>query len=292
MIKKILSLIMLISFATPALAVTVEELDMPQSHTYRLGTEHVPEKIFKVTDSKRDIPTKDANFNAANAVKNLTYADLSLKKISKEVADDIDLDSEETLTDIKLLWMGAAQKSETIKFIIYKLANPDEEKPKTSVVKKIIKPLTTVGSLAGIGVGNPVAAVSAIMGSSVVGNLSVDDKELNYKFSKVNDADMIVLIRKIEELQRKIVNYYFDYMSARASLKKTDEIVVKRQKQYTAAQNKTQEQILMADAYYRAALQQQNKAKGEFLSRRAALEQIVGADALIEFEDTLASRKQ
>ncbi len=66
------------------------------------------------------------------------------------------------------------------------------------------------------------------MGSSVLGSMSVDDNDLNYRFSKVNDADMIVLIRKIEELQRKIVNYYFDYMTARALLIRSDELVSKR----------------------------------------------------------------
>ncbi len=292
MIKKLVSAFLLSSIAfAPALAITVEDIGEPISPSYRLGTGSVPEKAYKVIESKKQIPTRDAAYNAQNAVKDLTYADLSLKKISKEISDDLELDSDKTLNDIKLLWVGAAQKSETIKFIIYKLANPDEDKPNPSVVKKIIKPIATAGSLAGIGVGNPIAAVSAIMGSSVLGNLSVDEKDLNYKFSKVNDADMVVLIRKVEELQRKIVNYYFDYMASRAALIKTEEIVNKRKKIFSAAQNKSKEQILMADSFYREALQMQNKAKADFLSKRSALEQIVGLDTMADFEEILAQRK-
>lgn len=291
--KKLVSLFILLSISSfPALAITVDEMNAPKGPSSRLGTGHVPEQAFKVVESKKEVPTKDAPFKAGNAVKNLTYADLSLKKISKEVSDELEMDSQDSLNDIKLLWIGAAQHSETVKFIIYKLSNPDEDKPNPSVIKKIIKPITTVGSLAGIGMGNPVGAISAIMGSSVIGNFAVDEKDLNYRFTKVNDADMVVLIRKIEELQRKICNYYFDYMAARASLMKTDEIVFKREKQFNAVSSKSKEQIIMADSYYRASLQLQNKAKAEFLSKRAALEQTIGMDTMSEFEDILAKREQ
>ena len=105
------------------------------------------------------------------------------------------------------------------------------------------------------------------------------------------EADMVVLIRKVEELQRKIVNYYFDYMASRAALIKTEEIVNKRKKIFSAAQNKSKEQILMADSFYREALQMQNKAKADFLSKRSALEQIVGLDTMADFEEILAQRK-
>lgn len=80
---------------------------------------------------------------------------MSLKKIAKEISDEGELTSEDTLKDIQMLWIGAAQQSETVKFIVYKLSNPDEDKPKESIVKKIIQPISTVGSLAGIGIGNP-----------------------------------------------------------------------------------------------------------------------------------------
>ena len=184
-----------------------------------------------------------------------------------------------------------AQNSETVKFIVYKLSNPDEDKPKESVVKKIIQPISTVGSLAGIGIGNPIAAISSIMGSSVLGSMSVDDNDLNYRFSKVNDADMIVLIRKIEELQRKIVNYYFDYMTARALLIRSDELVSKRRNAFVNAQNVSQEQTIMLDTFYREALNKQSKLRSDFLAKRSALEQIVGMETLAQFEDILTQRE-
>ena len=214
--------------ANSVYAINLEDVNAPMPLANRLGVGAAPENSFKISTSNTKTASKDASLDkSTEAVKSITYADLSLKKIAKELSDDGALESEDVLKDVQLLWVGAAQHSETVKFIVYKLSNPDEDKPNDSIVKKIIRPISTVGSLAGIGMGNPIAAVSSIMGSSVLGSMSVDDKDLNYKFSKVNDADMIVLIRKIEELQRKIVNYYMDYMTAREGLMRSDELVNK-----------------------------------------------------------------
>lgn len=288
----LLALFLSVSFL-PACAITLDELTGPKDPAYRLGVGSKPEKAYKVSDSEKKLNAKEANIDkAAEAVKNITYADLSLKKIAKEISDDGELDSGNVLEDIKLLWIGAAQNSETVRFIVYKLSNPDEDKPKESVVKKIIQPISTVGSLAGIGVGNPIGAISAIMGSSVLGTMSVDDHDLNYKFSKVNDADMVVLIRKIEELQRKIVNYYFDYMSSRETLIRSDEIVNKRRMLFMTSQNMTDDQILMIDSYYRIALNTQSKLRSDYLAKRSALEQIVGVEVLGQFEDVIEEREK
>ncbi len=282
-----------IFFSLTASAITLDEITNPLPLANRLGVGATPENAYKVSNSDKKLNSKETVLDKeSEAVKDLTYADLSLKKIAKEISDDSYLSSDDVIEDVKLLWIGAAQNSETVKFIVYKLSNPDEDKPNESIVKKIIQPISTVGSLAGIGIGNPVAAISSIMGSSVLGSMSVDDKDLNYKFSKVNDADMVVLIRKIEELQRKILNYYFDYMSARQALIKSDDIVAKRRKAFMNSQNMTEEQVIMIDAFYREALNKQSKLRSDYLSKRSALEQIVGMDVLAQFEDILTKREE
>lgn len=288
--KKLLVFMLLLSFTLPTEAITIEELTSPQPPSQRLGTEDVPEKVFKIVDTQKDNETKARLEQNAEMIKEITYADLSLNKISKEIIAETEADQTQVLEDIKFLWVGAAQNSETVKFIIYKLSNPDEEKPNPNIVKKIIQPLATVGSMAGIGIGSPVAALSTIMGSTMLGQLSVDNKELNYRFSKVNDADMVVLIRKIEELQRKIVNYYFDYIGARKALIQADSIVAKRRKLFLESNGMSKDQVIMVDAYYRAALQTQSKVTADYLSKRAALEQIVGVETLATFEDMLQKR--
>lgn len=284
---------LLVLTAPKAFSITLDELTDPMPPAYRLGVSATPEKAFKVSDSEKKLQAKDANLDkTSEEIKNITYADLSLKKIAKEISDEGELTSEDTLKDIQMLWIGAAQQSETVKFIVYKLSNPDEDKPKESIVKKIIQPISTVGSLAGIGIGNPIAAISSIMGSSVLGSMSVDDKDLNYKFSKVNDADMVVLIRKIEELQRKIVNYYFDYMTARECLIRLDELVAKRRNTFMNSQELTDDQVIMADAFYREALNKQSKLRSDYLAKRSALEQVVGMDTMSQFEELLTKREE
>lgn len=293
MLKNRLLLSLILVFAANSVyAINLDDLTAPMPPANRLGVGAMPEHSFKVSTSAVKTASKDANLDkSTEAVKSITYADLSLKKIAKELADDGALASDDVLKDVQLLWVGAAQNSETVKFIVYKLSNPDEDKPNDSIVKKIIRPISTVGSIAGIGMGSPIAAVSSIMGSSVLGSMSVDDKDLNYKFSKVNDADMIVLIRKIEELQRKIINYYMDYMTAREGLMRSDELVNKRRIAFANSQGYTDDQILMLDAFYRSALNKQSKLKSEFLAQRAALEQIVGVDTLVQFEEILTKRE-
>lgn len=288
--KKIILLLCMMLAPIQTGAITLDELTAPAAQSQRLGTEDVPEKVFKIVETKKENEIKARLEHNAEIIKDITYADLSLNKISKEIISETEIDQTQTLEDIKYLWVGAAQNSETVKFIIYKLSNPDEDKPNPGIVKKIIQPLATVGSMAGIGMGNPVAALSTIMGSTMLGQLSVDNKDLNYRFSKVNDADMVVLIRKIEELQRKIVNYYFDYISARKSLIQADNIVAKRQKMFSESGDLSKDQTIMIDAYYRAALQTQSKVMANYLSKRAALEQIVGVETLAAFEEMLAKR--
>ena len=103
---------------------------------------------------------------------------------------------------------------------------------------------------------------------------------------------MIILVRKIEDLQQNIINRYYDYMTARKTLAMVSKMVKERQNNYKFAQNKKDEHLLISDAYYRDSLDMQMKAKNEFYSKRAALEQLVGSDIFKQFEDTLNQREK
>lgn len=70
------------------------------------------------------------------APEDLTYADLSIKKMSQEISKELELEEDDMMGDLSLLWQGAASKSDTISFALYKLANPDENKPDEKSVKK------------------------------------------------------------------------------------------------------------------------------------------------------------
>ncbi len=271
-------------------AETLNDLTEPKRPMYRLGTSYDVEKEYKVTD----LTTKKSEVSAyydKNTVKNKTYADSSLREISKEMSQMLAIDKEEMFGDIQVLWMGAATKSETIKFALYKLSNPDEDKPKDSIVKKIIKPISTVTSIAGAGLTDPISATTALISGHLLNSLSFNDNDLNYKYTKVTDSDMIVLLNKVENLQRKLIEEYMDYMTVYKMLRMSEENVKKREARYNAAQNyATKEQLLVLDAFYRTAVDNKRKLEFEFFSRRATLEQLAGPEAMQEFEINLIKR--
>lgn len=79
-------------------------------------------------------------------------------------------------------------------------------------------------------------------------------------------------------------------MTARKKLKMIEQIAADRKKNYELSQNMSREVILITDAYYRTALDNNMKAKSDFYAKRAALEQFVGSDVFKQFESDLEKR--
>lgn len=276
----------------PVSAISLDDVAMPKQPAYRTGLSEEPEKEYmevKAEDKvKQEYVKKDAEqFD----VSDLTYADLSIKQISREVAADLELDQEDMVGDLSVLWQGAASQSDTINFALYKLANPDEDKPDEKSVKKVLTTIASMSTLVGAGMGNPLLAGGSLIGGNILGIMSQDTKALNYKYTKVTDADMIILVRKIEDLQQRTVDLYYNYMMARKRLKMIEQITADRKKNYDLSQTMSKEVILITDAYYRTALDNQMKARSDYYAKRAALEQFVGNDTFAQFEKDLKERE-
>jgi hypothetical protein len=258
---------------------------------YRVGLTDDPEKPYTEVKTRQVREDKAKIDTTQTDTTDLTYADLSIKRMSTEISKEIELDEADMYEDLTLLWQGAAAKSDTISFALYKLSNPEEDKPKDSSVKKVLTTIASMSTLVGAGVGNPVIAAGSMLGSNVFGIMSQDTKALNYKYTKVTDADMILLIRKIEDLQQRTVDLYNDYMTSRKMMQMTSGIMEQRKKYYELAQNLSREIILITDAYYRSSMDEHMKARASFYSKRAALEQFVGTDVFQQFEDNLKKRE-
>ena len=176
--------------------------------------------------------------------------------------------------------------SKTIKYTIYKLSNPDEDKPNDSAVKKILKPIAKLSSVAGASVaGDPYIATGALIGGGLLNAVMKDDKEYNYNFSKVSDTDMVLLIRKIDDLQKKLLDLYVDYRTKQELARLTKENCEKREAIYINSQNKKREELVIADVYYRNAKVAATRAMDDYLTSRAILENLVGKDALSKIEE-------
>ena len=119
--NKILSTLFVISIMTstvlPIFAeVKMDDLMSPKDAFFRLGTTDIPENKIDVNgkiDIKANI-SKEEKFYSEG----LTYADLSIKKMAMEISKSVEVDYNEMLVDLSLLWQGAATKSDTIKFAI------------------------------------------------------------------------------------------------------------------------------------------------------------------------------
>lgn len=292
--KKLLILAVIFNLALPSFAgITYDDLTNPKPPAYRTGLSEEPEKEYMEAKAQDKVHQEYVKKDAEQFdVSDLTYADLSIKQISREVAADLELDQEDMVGDLSILWEGAAKQSDTINFALYKLANPDEDKPSEKSVKKVLTTIASMSTLVGASMGNPMLATSSLIGGNVLGIMSQDTKALNYKYTKVTDADMIILVRKIEDLQQKTVDLYYDYMTARKKLKMIDKITADRKKNYNLSQNMPREVILITDAYYRTALDNQMKARSDYYAKRAALEQFVGNDIFADFEQDLKKREQ
>ena len=291
--KKILAVIFVLTLITPAFGANVTLDDINDANikdpSFRVGLTGDPGR--KLVEIKQNIKeeTVKADLDQIDSG-DLTYADLSIKRMSKEISKELELEQADMYEDLTLLWQGAAAKSDTISFALYKLSNPDEDKPNEKSIKKVLLNIASMSTLVGAGIGNPIIATGSMLGSNIFSIMSQDTKALNYKYTKVTDADMIILIRKIEDLQQLTVNLYNEYMTAKKSLEMIDDIVKQRKKYYEAAQNLSREIVLVTDAYYRSALDEQTKARATFYSKRAALEQFVGSDVFKQFEDNLKKR--
>lgn len=286
--KIILSTLLTTLISTSALAISYEELNTVKEPAYRLGTSTEVENKMDINAEIEHTKAKMSETSIDEA--NLTYADLSIKQISKEISQTLQIDYDEILADLSLLWQGAATKSDTIKFALYKLANPDEDKPDPSAVRKVLSTIANMSTLVGAGTGNPLLFCSSLIGGNTLGILSQDTKALNYKYTKVDDADMIILVRKIDELQQRVVGLYYDYMTTREIYNMRSEMAKRRHVNYEQTQNSSKEIIIISDAYYREALDLQRKAKSNFISKRSQLEQLVGTDTFKQFEENINSR--
>lgn len=277
----------------PCFALSYDDLQFPKPPAYRTGLSEIPEKEYFDAPVENKVLSeyvkKDAEkFN----VNDLTYADLSIKQISREVEADLELEQEAMVGDLSVLWQGAASQSDTINFALYKLANPDEDKPDEKSVKKILTTIAGMSTLVGAGMGNPLLAGGSLIGGNILGIMSQDTKALNYKYTKVTDADMIILVRKIEDLQQRTVDLYYGYMTSRKKLKMLEEMTRTRKKNYERAQNMSKELVLVTDAYYRTSLDNLMNARSDFFAKRASLEQFVGNEVFKQFEADLNKREE
>ena len=291
--KKIL-LINVILLSLAAYSADLSDLTSPKPFYGRISnSDKVESRTIKKDDDIEQKAQINANKEETQTITeqnsdsiNSNWADLSLKKLANDVSYELEMDSAKINADLAILWNATTMRSETMKYTIYKLSNPDEDKPDESTLKKILRPIANLSTLAGASVaGDPFVATGALIGGGLVNAFMKDDKEVNYKFSKVSDADMVLLVRKIDDLQKKLLDLYVDYRTKEKLFNMAKENFEKREQNYINSQKKSKEELVIADVYYRTAKTQAQRAEDEFMTSRAILENLVGEDALKQIEE-------
>jgi len=219
------------------------------------------------------------------------YSDKSVKELAQEAGSELKNDKTNMLSDLNILWNAAVERNETIRFAILKLSNPDGKVEKNAAVKKILSPLTSVASIIGVGVGDPIAATSAVLGGGMLNSmLSSDNAELNAHLAKVTDSDLVLLAQETDNLQNKLVNLYCDYMGALSDLNYVDQVLNNRKNNYESIPKKSSELKAVADVFYKESISDQYKARQKVLNTRVALEQFVGNEALLSVDKSIKQR--
>ena len=95
---------------TSIAAMQLEDLTSPKELFYRLGTTDTPEiKVnFEVQPLIKPVVQKEVT---VKDTQNLTYADLSIKKMALEISKSIDVDYNDMLADLSLLWHKCNNKA-------------------------------------------------------------------------------------------------------------------------------------------------------------------------------------
>lgn len=289
--RLVITAILVSTQVLPLLAAELTDITGLHNPSYRVGTTNEPEikanYEVKINTTIAKEETEDKTISSIG----MTYADLSLKRMANEFSKSIEGDYDTMMTDLSILWQGAASRSDTVKYALYKLSNPDKDKPSNTAVKNVLQTIAGMSTLVGAGTGNALLSCASLIGGNTLGIMSQDTKALNYKYTKVGDADMIILVRKIDDLQQKVVNVYYDYLTTRKVYEMTTKMVNQRQANYRAVQNQEKEIIVIADAFYRDAIDMQMRARGDFYEKRSTMEQLVGHDAFTEFEKIISKRQ-
>lgn len=289
MIKKVLFASIIALFPLTVNCAELVDLNTLHQPAYRVGTTDEPEVRANYEIQVQTTQAKKDDKDEITSI-GMTYADLSLKRMSTEFSKSIAYDYDTMMTDLSLLWQGAATRSDTVKYALYKLSNPDKDKPTNTAVRNVLQTIAGMSTLVGAGTGNALLSCASLVGGNTLGIMSQDTKALNYKYTKVGDADMIILVRKVDDLQQKVVNIYYDYLTTRKIYELTTQMVQQRYVNYRAVQDAPKEVLLVADAFYRDSIDMQMRARGDFYEKRSTMEQLVGHETFVEFEKIICQR--
>lgn len=242
---------------------------------------------------KNEIKPQAINANAQTNLMTgkIDYYDVDINTLADEIATEMQKEKAEILADLQILWVAAVENSETIRFAILKLSNPEGEEVKQSAVKQILSPLASVAPIIGLGLGDPLTAGSAMFSGNLLNSVLSDNSEINAHLTKVTDADLVLLAKETDSLQEKLIKLYHNYVTSIIDLKLIEKMVKEGDGPIINLVKTSRPDLkCVADVFQNDALDLKCLARKEVLSRRMALEQFVGNEALIHVDKNIQDR--
>ena len=248
-----------------------------------LANKKEEKNIQKAEEITTTQPQKVAEaVQAIKASQEPKHQDYETQKIIEEITKELTNERPKMLEELSALWVSAVQKSDTVYFAIMKLSNPNGEEVNKKGIKKILEPILGAAPLVGQAFVNPALTAGSLIGSNVLGTMMNDNA--TKRLTKVNDADLVILARAIDELQETLLMNYMAYKSAYTEYELSIKITEERKKAYDELNKQNSPYLVLANTFYTEALDSQYKARQHFLMKRVILEQMVGAEALNEIE--------
>lgn len=218
------------------------------------------------------------------------YIDEDIRELAKEISMEMQEEKQELLADLSQLWQAAVEKSETIRFAMLKLSNPDGEVEKKTAVKRILEPIASVAPIVGLGFGDPITAGGAMFSGNLLNSVLSDDSKINEYLSKVTDADLVMLAQETDALQEKLIVLYHNYLSAIIDLKAIDEAEKNTNESLKMVNSIKPDFTCVVEVFHKQIIDSKYQARQEVLSNRVALEQFVGNDALMVVDKNIQDR--
>ncbi len=239
-------------------------LTINQGLTEVINLENVQKNEFK--------PSK----NKAVDSKNLVI------KNKSEIEELIQLQKEDEVKDIELLWQATIENNTLIKFTMNKLNTPESQRRlHSSIMAKSLSALVYGASFIPMFTGQNAMMQSAAFSTGRLANNFINKESTTMDSTPITDTELIQLAGTIEELQEKIISTYYEYKGALNKLKDTRSRIILYNKNYSEALKKNSiTELVVSSALYEdmqlQEYQQEQTAKKLYL----ALERLAGKKAV------------
>lgn len=198
----------------------------------------------------------------------------------------IQVQKEDEVKDIEILWNATVDNNMLIKFTMNKLNTPESQRRlHSSIMAKSLSALIYGASFIPMFTGSNAMMQSASFSAGRLANNFLNREASatsnGQKQSPITDTELIQLAGTIEDLQEKIISSYYEYKGALNKLKDTRARIILYNKNYSDALKKDSlTGLVVSSALYEDMQMQEYRQEMEAKKYYMALERLAGKKAV------------